>query len=447
MKLGTMPLPIDMQTFPIYIVEKWRGEPFDVSRDMETILPWARGVTLFFWGLLLFYGLLIGRHLAGPWGGRIAVALLACEPSLLAHAGLATTDILVTALLLALGYHFSITRESTWWLRIGLPAVIYGLSLLAKASGLVYGPLILIAIEVQRLVANGQCRRQRERTWRNAFRETWSLFAPLRRDATQIVLVGLALVFWVIGSEWKPEITFTQWASELSPGAFRDTMVWTFDHLCIFTNAGEGLVQQIKHNLRGHGAYILGEAWPRSIWYYFPLAVTMKVTVSVLIALLAGLLWNRGRFWTWPALAASALLLFSINARVQIGVRLVLPLVALGIIALAVALAENMRDKSITRSMRWVMGSLVFAMVGWNSLTCARIWPNGLTYVNELWGGSETGYLCLSDSNYDWGQGLKELSLWANHRDVKTLDVWYFGTDPSVNHSPLRVLLFTPSTE
>ena len=43
----------------------------------------------------------------------------------------------------------------------------------------------------------------------------------------------------------------------------------------------------------------------------------------------------------------------------------------------------------------------------WASLS---VWPHGLCYTNELWGGTANGYRCLSDSNYDWGQGLKELA-------------------------------------
>lgn len=438
MKLGTMPLPINLQTLPIYLVERWRGKPFDVDKEMATILPWARSITLLFWGMLLLYGLLIGRALAGPWGGRLAMLLLASEPSLLAHAGLATTDISITAFLMALGYHFSVARTSSWKLRVGLPAILYGLSLLAKASALVYGPLILCAIELQRIVLEGHLKRDSARSWGDWVRNTWKTFSPLRRDGIQIVVIGLAIVFFVIGSEWKPEVTFTKWARELPQGTFRETMIWTFDHLSLFTNAGEGIVQQIKHNIRGHGAYILGESWRRSIWYYFPLAITMKVSLSVLAALAIGLLWKRKNFWTWPALAAMALLLFSFNARVQIGVRLVLPLVALGIVALSIAFAQSVRDADRRSAWSWLGVSLIFCAIGFNVWTCARIWPNGLTYVNELWGGSETGYYCLSDSNYDWGQGLKELADWADHRDIDHVDVWYFGTDPSVNRPPFR---------
>src|SRR5262245_48598603 len=33
MRLGTMPLPVDVQTLPLYLAERYKGEPFDVARD------------------------------------------------------------------------------------------------------------------------------------------------------------------------------------------------------------------------------------------------------------------------------------------------------------------------------------------------------------------------------------------------------------------------------
>jgi hypothetical protein len=57
-----------------------------------------------------------------------------------------------------------------------------------------------------------------------------------------------------------------------------------------------------------------------------------------------------------------------------------------------------------------------------------------------VWGGTETGYHRLSDSNYDWGQGLLELEEWAKARGVEPIDVWYFGRDPRAKLPPFRLL-------
>ncbi|HKB42707.1 MAG TPA: hypothetical protein VKD72_40130, partial [Gemmataceae bacterium] len=48
MKLGTMPLPVDVQTLPLHLWEKWHGTPIDPVADFHKVLPWARAATLLF---------------------------------------------------------------------------------------------------------------------------------------------------------------------------------------------------------------------------------------------------------------------------------------------------------------------------------------------------------------------------------------------------------------
>src|SRR4029453_5547679 len=98
---GTMPLPTDLQTWPLHVAELVRGRPFDPAGDLETLLPAARAVTLLFWGVLLHYGWGAAGSRGGPGAARLALALLAPEPTLLAHAALATTDVAVAACLVA----------------------------------------------------------------------------------------------------------------------------------------------------------------------------------------------------------------------------------------------------------------------------------------------------------------------------------------------------------
>ena len=149
LQLGTMPLPVDVQTLPLYLWERWQGIRFDPDQDLEQLLPWARAGTLLFWWVLLVYARRAGRHLAGVWGGCLAVAFLSAEPMLLAHASLATTDLAVTACLLALVYHYRTGRESGWFRRVAVPACWFGATVLAKASGLVFGPICLVVVELE----------------------------------------------------------------------------------------------------------------------------------------------------------------------------------------------------------------------------------------------------------------------------------------------------------
>lgn len=208
LRVGTMPLPIDVQTLPLYLYERATGTELDPVADCDRLLRWARAGTLPFWCLLLLYALLAGREIGGPWGGRLAVALLACEPSLLAHAALATTDIAVSAAVLALAYHFRAGRSRGWWLRVALPSAWLGVAVLAKASGLVFGSICLFVIECERLL----------RTGGTGWRGLWSASAAFRRDGAQIVGLGLLLAFAYCGSDWQTEPSFVAWAHGLSPG-------------------------------------------------------------------------------------------------------------------------------------------------------------------------------------------------------------------------------------
>ena len=437
---GTMPLAVDLTTFPLYLWERWGGFRFDLVGDFDRVLVVARVGTLVFWWLLLGYGWLVGRLLGGPWGGRLAIVLLAAEPSLLGHASLATTDIAVTACLMALVYHGAVGREAGWWRRVAIPAVWYAAAVLAKASGLVFGPLCLVVVEVERLARAGAFRSGvvTRSPWER-LRHAWRQLRPFRRDLVRIMGLGLVLVFVYCGSDWSAEPSFVAWAQSLPDGPTGQTMRWIAEHLRIFTNAGQGLVKQIQHNIRGHSVFLLGEARPRAFWYYFPVALSIKMTLTALLLPLAVAVIHPRALRNWAVLAALALLVFSLTSRVQIGVRMVLPMVGLGLVGVAASVATACRELGPGWRRRLLASGAVAGVV-WTVFASALVWPHGLCYANELWGGTENGYLHLSDSNYDWGQGLPELARWQRSRGGPPVDVWYFGTDPALKQLPVREL-------
>jgi hypothetical protein len=431
--LGTMPLPVHLQTLPLRLWEVRRGVPFDVDRDLDCLLPVARLGTLPFWWLLLIYGWWVGRRLAGARGGTMAVAFLACEPNLLAHATLATTDVAVTACLLALLFHFRAGREGTWPRRVGLPAAWFALAVLAKASGLVFGLLGLAAVEAGRCAAAEPGAGRRVRAAVAAV-----MSRRFVRDTIGISLLGLTAAFVYCGTDWEPSPSFVRWAHELPGGPARATFVWLAEHLCIFSNAGMALARQVRHNVQGHGVFIMGQVAPRALWYYFPAALAIKVALPLLaLPVLLGALRPRA-LASWPCGVALALLAFSLVCRVQTGVRLVLPLVTLAAVGLAAGIARATTGLTGGRRRLLAVSGVVAGLwMGWSSL---HAWPQGLCFINELWGGSARGYRLLSDSNYDWGQGLKELARWQRGHRLGEISVLYYGTDPRISRLPMRRL-------
>jgi hypothetical protein len=358
---------------------------------------------------------------------------------MLAHASLGGTDIAVTACMMAFIYHFRTGRNSTWPRRLALPAFCYGIAVLAKASALVFGPLAMIVLEVERLARQGSLRSPNWGGLRAWVREAWNLTRSIRRDMTVIVGAGMALVFLYCGSDWKTEPSFIAWANSLPEGTTRQGMVWFSEHLCIFSNAGEALARQIGHNIRGHGVFLLGKSGARSFWYYFPVALTMKLSIPLLLAPLVVAAVRARALLNWAMLTAAALLVFSVRCHVQIGVRLVLPLCVLLAIGLAAAIVRAIREVGPG----WRSGllkSTACVAIAWTGLAALTVWPNWLCYLNEFWGGTDKGYLCLSDSNYDWGQGVPELARWQHAHANLPLEVWYFGTDPLLDRLPVEHL-------
>lgn len=438
MRLGTMPLAIDVQTLSLWLEQPPEGWRLDRAADAHVAARLARRGTLVFWVLLLVSSYFVGRRLAGPWGGRWAVILIATEPTLLAHASLATTDIALAACALLLGLCFEWGRDRGWFCRVGLSGACYGAAILAKASGLVFGPMVMIAIGFPRFCAAWPTGGWSQLRPSDLAPTAWQSLRPFVRDVAQIVALGLLVTFVYCGSDWQPEPTFITWADSLPEGWQRSTMSWLARHLCIFTNAGEGLAQQIKHNLRGHGTYLLERTWPRAIWYYFPVVLSMKMTAGLLVLATILVLARPAVLTQWVFVAVMMLLLFSLGSRVQIGIRLYLPLLVLVAIGTGAGWASVMTRSETTRA-HWIAALLTVAL-GANLIAVGKSFPDGIGFVNRFWGGPDRAYRLVSDSNLDWGQGLPQLVAWNSAAGAEPLDVWYFGHDPLVTEAPLRPL-------
>ncbi len=433
MRAGTMTLPIDVQTLPIYLWERHRGQEFDPVADLHTVLPVARATNLAFWWLLLAYAMRLGRTFGGPWGGRLSVALPACDPNLLAHAALATTDIAIVACVLVLVFHYWHGLGCGWKRRVLIPGLCYGVAIQAKASGMVFGMEAMLVLGLWHLARTGQLAAPLGSRLRGKLVHFWRATYQLRKDLTWIALIGLVVVFAYTGCDWSPEPTFITWAEKLPDGGLKSAMLPVSHNLSIFTNAGEGLLYQIKHNMRGHGTYFLGEWHPRATKPYFPVALTMKVPIAAFALLAAALLIHPRRLLSPPGAIALLLLALSPNYRVQIGVRFMFTMVVLGYVAIAVAVARGWASAGSRFVPRWFVAAILTAMAA----TSIWVWPHGLSYFNQLWGGSSAGEHLLHDSNYDWGQGIPELKAWCESHN-EPVAVWYYGMDPDANGPPFH---------
>jgi len=84
---------------------------------------------------------------------------------------------------------------------------------------------------------------------------------------------------------------------------------------------------------------------------------------------------------------------------------------------------------------------VVAALLALHVASSLHTLPNYLAYSNELLGGTDQTYRTLSDSNVDWGQGIREARRYLEHRNIKDCWLAYFGTaDPAYYHLPCKML-------
>jgi len=404
------------------LLKSGRSALYD-SGDYESTLALARMGGLIFYVLLLLIVAIWSRKDLGIAASLIAILILATEPTVLAHAGLATTDGPMVGLITAAFFILMLWLDKLTLARTCLLGLAAGLAIMAKYSAI---PFLAIG-----LVVMLGCR-----WWLDREGGQPRKLLTLNRLVHSIVIVLLIL--------------FTAWATfafgwtELKLGGnLVEVLLQSAEHTgnespgvvrlpVIVTSVPIGMWQVFDHNRNGHWAFLLGEWRKHGWWYYFPVALLVKSTLPLLILFLTGLWFSlkQGRHQgNWhiplPGLLAVAILSYCMTANINIGVRHVLllyPLMAITAAFGAITLFHKFKDGYLVRFL--LVGLLV-----WQGIIAVRSHPDYLPYFNFLAG--EHPERVLSNSNLDWGQDLGRLGREVNIRGIGHMSLGFRGfADP-----------------
>ena len=354
------------------------------------------------------------RELNGRAGGLISLTLFCFNPMILAHAPLATTDVGLTAFYLAAAYLLwrALTRGGLadgagCALACGAAAVSkYSSVLLVPGLSLTAGMLVLAAPRGRR--------------------------ADLARRALTILSAALVCavgVIWAVygfrfAASAEPSCAFP-WAQAVPSGtATRTLLPWALRWRLLPEAYLYGVAYVSSHLARR--AFLFGTTSAAGWWYYFPVAAALK-TPAAALALVCVALWRAARERRWAAFApmlapAGVYLAAAMASKTNIGLRHILPVFPFAFV-LAGASASSRGARALAAAA--ALGGLVVFSPPWRP---SLIYPDFLGYFNEL-AGSSRGLTALSDSNIDWGQGLKELKLWLKTRGIaEPINLCYFGT-------------------
>jgi hypothetical protein len=353
------------------------------------------GLVVFFWARRYF-----GRATAA-----LATLLYTLLTPVLAHAGLATTDMGLAACLGAAFLAALVWVEEPTYGHAVVFGVCSALVALAKFTALGFYPLGLafalvcyLAVErpgVARIIAS--------------IRERAPSFGVA--VATGLFLWWAAFFFsWGKVPHWHSGISLP------APEFF------------------DGIQVVLDHNKGGHASFLLGQASNFGWWYYFPVAIAVKTPLAFLVLLLIGLglCWkNRTRLpYLLPIAFALGILLPSMAGNINIGLRHVLPIYLGFSIIAAIALSRLIEWAPFRK---WA-GTVAGVLSLWLVATGILHHPDYIPYFNELVQHPDR---VLLDSDYDWGQDNKRLAArlhqlgarWVNYGYIETPERPDMGAD------------------
>lgn len=332
----------------------------------RTLALMRLGSLPFFWLACGVVYLWCGHYSAGAVA-PLAVALFTLLPPVLAHAGLACTDMALAACVGAAFLSLVVWAESPRWKRGALLGVAAALAALSKFTALLYLPAAAALALLFYLAAE-----------RPAPRKLTALVRERAATFAFAVLVG-AFVIWAgywfsFGKVPAPEF---------------------FD----------GLLAAQSHNREGHPGYLLGQFSLKGWWYYFPVALAVKTPIAFLLLTALGIYSCCRRFsmaaCRLPLAFSLGILLPAMASRVDIGVRLILP-IYIGFSILAAAGLDRLL-RARTRASQ----AAAVVLLLWMAVAGAISHPDYLSYFNEFAGRDPARILV--DSDLDWGQDTKRL--------------------------------------
>ena len=320
------------------------------------------GILPFFFlgGMVVFYWT---RHVFGAAAAALAVLLYSLIPPVLAHGGLATTDMALAACLTWAFYSLVRWAEAPSPRRGVMLGVATAAAVLSKFTTLAFFPMAAIFALL---------------FWYLAARPDGATVARLARERAASFGIAIATGAFLIWAMY-----FFSFSGVPAPA--------------LFTGIGDVL----KHNAEGHPSYLLGQNGTRGWWYYFPVALSVKTPLAILLLCGFGIcisVKSRQVGALMPLAFAAGILLPAMLGNVNIGVRHILP------VYLAMAMLAGAGLVRLAQKNAFVAAFMVL----WTALSGGISHPDYLAYFNEFALGDPESFLV--DSDLDWGQSTKPLA-------------------------------------
>jgi hypothetical protein len=273
--------------------------------------------------------------------------------------------------------------------------------------------------------------------------------AAVLSDVTGLLIAGLGLVVMLgYGRSRLPRWGLSQvlvagtlaWAATWAFYVVLDPRVILDPTVLLPSPYFEGIRYLADNDTQPGPGYLLGVAWTGGRWWYWPGALLVKTVPTTLLVFLVGPVgwWTvdqptRRRLLAVVVAPAVLLTVFNLTTPRDIGVRYLLPVIALWLVAAS----------SIVRCGRFgsALGVVAIAVAGIFTVGSA---PDSLAWAAPPFAPA---YRSVTNSDVDWGQGLYQLQNWSRGkhpwvayfgpRGIETAD--FPGSRPLVGTPPDRL--------
>ena len=408
---------------------------YETNGYLRTLSLARAGTLPFFLLAAVVIWLWLGRD--RPLAGFLGITAFCTLPAILAHSGLATTDIAFVAVFLLFTWRLVRWLERSSLLQAVVLGLSIGLAVATKFTSLVFIPAASLALVVGR-------------AWyeRDKAAGFWKRWLVRLIQAVLVMAPLAALVIWAsyrfsVGALSDLPQYLCDW-QVYGPGVdgWRGTIANALAEVTLpAPEFLHGVLVLLAHNQAGHWAYALGEVSQTGFWYFYPLALLVKTPLPFILFFAAGivlsLLYRKKMAWWVPGMYGTTLLiLLSLTrSQVNIGLRHALAVYALASMVTAAVLAASIQN--MDRAKRRAIGMLLSLILGWQIVTSATAAPDFLAYFNPI-AGDEPGEI-LVDSDLDWGQGVFQLEAFTSEQDADLVYIAYFGSARLCEHDLPRL--------
>jgi hypothetical protein len=420
----------EMQDRPYRLQAVLGGRDFIFHNDADKIVFRAQMAASIFTLLLLVIAFLAAQEMFNTAAGFLALGLLVFDPTLLAHGALVTTDSAQACFLLASIYAFYRYVQLPSAGRLMITGVAAGLALTSKHSAVLVFPMLLVLAGIEIF------RRQSANSGSANGGSQPSAGRRAARCVTALVIISLMAVaiLWAAygfryaarenGLQLNPSME-TQLAKVPSPAQAKVLHEFARFHLL-----PESYIYGFAHVLFSaddFNSYLFGKPYPHAVWFYFPVAMLVKSSLTFLI-LLAISVWviasgrlQKKRELLFLLIPPLIYLAVSMKGGMNIGIRHIL----LVYIFLAILIA-GAASVLIKNSRRWQYA--VVLLLIFQAISVTRAFPNCIGYANEAFGGPKNAWRYVSDSSADWAQQLHAVKRYTDERNIQHCWFVYFGT-------------------